>query len=72
VPNQIEFVVGLNPLAPDSFGLPTGTVESNQFVFRFVHDKTSAGTFVVQQSTDLLAWTHWPRRSRRSMPRPKR
>ncbi|HEU5080965.1 MAG TPA: pectinesterase family protein [Opitutaceae bacterium] len=58
VPNQLEYVLGLNPLAPDASGLPAGESEGGQLVFRFTHN-TSANdvTFTVQQSTDLLTWT---------------
>lgn len=57
VPNQIEQILGLLPLVPDSAGLPVGAIENGRFVFRFNHDKSAGTGFVVQQSSDLLAWT---------------
>ena len=56
--NLLEYFIGLNPTVSDPAGVPTGSVESSQFVFRFNRAKTVTGvTSRVVASSDLATWT---------------
>ncbi|MGC4074382.1 MAG: pectinesterase family protein [Nibricoccus sp.] len=60
VPNQLEFLLGLNPSVPDSNGLPTITVDADWVTFRFTRSTTADSAFSVQSSTDLINWSVVP------------
>ncbi len=60
VPNQLEFILGLNPIAPDSNGLPAIAMDADWVTFRFTRSTTVAGAFAVESSTDLLNWSVVP------------
>lgn len=55
--NQLEFLLGFDPLLPNSTGLPRFGNESGQWVFRFTRDRTSAASYTVERSDDLVAWS---------------
>ena len=56
--NLLEYFLNLRPTISDPVGLPTGTLESGNFVFRFKHATTVTGvTSRVLTSSDLLAWS---------------
>jgi hypothetical protein len=57
VVNQLEFILGLNPLVADSEDQPAGALESGAFVFRLVHDRSADAAFAIEHSLDLLNWS---------------
>lgn len=59
--NLLEYFLGLRPTVSDPAGLPAGSVESGDFVFRFNRNKLVTGvSYEVFTSTDLVTWTSAP------------
>lgn len=59
--NLLEYFLGLRPTVSDPAGLPTGSVEAGDFVFRFNRNKLVTGvSYEVLTSTDLVTWTSAP------------
>lgn len=54
--NQLEFILGLNPLVADSEGQPAGALETGAFVFRVTHDRSADAAFAIEHSLDLINW----------------
>lgn len=58
VVNTLEYALGLNPNSAASATLPTGAIESGNFVFRFTRPTSTTDlTYTVQTSTNLLNWS---------------
>ncbi len=56
--NLLEYFLNLRPTISDPVGLPTGTLESGNFVFRFKRATTVTGlTSRVLTSSDLIVWS---------------
>ena len=56
--NLLEYFLGLRPTVSDPLGLPTGTIEGDEFVFRFNRAKgVTNATHRVLVSSDLVTWS---------------
>ncbi len=59
VPNLLEFALGLEPLIPDSDGLPIGSLDAGELGLTYIRAQPTAVTYQVVTTTDLVngPWT---------------